>query len=69
MDSDFDFYTVAEVAEILRLRQNRVYEAIRQELLPCVHIGRQVRIEKQAFQDWVARGGQTHHDHWKSQAS
>ena len=51
------FFTVIEIAELLNLSPDRVYEAIRQDLLPSVHIGRQVRIEEQAFNEWVRQGG------------
>ena len=51
------FYTVLEIAENIKLSPDRVYEAIRQGLLPSVHIGRQIRIEEQAFHEWVRQGG------------
>ncbi|MBS2037481.1 helix-turn-helix domain-containing protein [bacterium] len=51
------FYTVLEIAENIKLSPDRVYEAIRHGLLPSVHIGRQVRIEEQAFHEWVRQGG------------
>lgn len=62
------FYTVPEVADIMRLSQGRVYEAIRQRLMPAVRIGRQVRIERGAFHDWVDRGGAVLEGGWKHQA-
>ena len=51
MDKKFEFYTVAEVAELLRLSDWSIYEAVRQGSLPCVRVGRTVRIEVQAFND------------------
>ena len=57
MDKKFEFYPVAEVAELLRLSDWSIYEAVRQGSLPCVRVGRIVRIEVQAFNDWVAAGG------------
>lgn len=57
MDNHLKFYTVAEVADVLRLSQHRIYEIVRLGQLPSVRIGRQVRIERQAFHDWVADGG------------
>ena len=51
------FFTVIEIAELLNLSPDRVYEAIRQNLLPSVHIARQIRIEEQAFNEWVRQGG------------
>ena len=56
------FYTVSDVAEILRLNQDRVYEAVRLGLLPAVHIGRQIRIEKEAFETWVRGGGTSYRE-------
>ena len=63
------FLTVHQVAELVQLTPARVYEAIRLELLPAVHIGRQVRIDEQAFQDWVRSGGQRHGVPARTQAS
>lgn len=51
------FFTVIEIAEQLNMPPDRVYEAIRRNLLPSVHIGRQIRIEEQAFNEWVRQGG------------
>ena len=63
------FFTVKQIADLVQLSPARVYEAIRLGLLPAVHIGRQVRIEEQGFQDWVRRGGQTYEPGVQSQAS
>ena len=68
MDKKFEFYTVAEVAELLRLSDWSIYEAVRQGSLPSVRIGRTVRIEVQAFHDWVAAGGMSN-DAMERQAS
>lgn len=54
---DFKFYTVPEIADIVRLSRARIYEAVRTGLLPAVRIGRQVRIEEGAFVQWVREGG------------
>jgi len=63
------FYTVQQIADLVQLSPARVYEAIRLGLLPAVHIGRQVRIEEQGFQDWVRRGGQAYQPGDQSRAS
>ena len=60
MDKALQFYTVPEVADILRLSEWSVYDAVRQGLLPSVRIGRKVRIESEAFQAWVAGGGMSY---------
>ena len=54
------FLTVQQISDLVGLSTGRIYEAIRLELLPAVHIGRQVRVEEQAFHDWVRGGGQRH---------
>ena len=63
------FLTVQEVAELIQVRPARVYEAVRLELLPAIHIGRQVRIEERAFRDWVRTGGQRLASPGQNQAS
>ena len=63
------FLTVDQIAETLGLTTGRVYEAIRLGLLPAVRIGRQVRVEEQAFRDWVNNGGQGYAHLDKSRAS
>lgn len=68
MDKKFEFYTVAEIAKLLRLSDWSIYEAVRQGSLPSVRIGRTVRIEVQAFYDWVAAGGMSN-DAMERQAS
>ena len=65
----FRFFTVAQVAEMAQLSEARIYEAIRLNLLPAVHIGRQVRIEESAFVAWVSNGGQALECGWKRKAS
>lgn len=59
------FYTVQEVADLVRLTKGRVYEAIRQHLLPAVRIGRQIRIEESAIRDWVRQGGSALSGGWR----
>lgn len=47
-----------DVAEILSVRRMRVYELIREGILPSVRLGFQVRVEEDALREFVARGGQ-----------
>ena len=63
------FFTVPEIADLLQMKRERVYEAVRLGLVPAVHIGRQIRIEERAFAEWVRDGGQTHAGGWRHQAS
>ena len=50
--------TVQEVADVLRVPRSRAYELARKGLLPCVRIGRQIRISEDALAEWIAQGGQ-----------
>ena len=63
------FLTVNEIAETLGMSTHRVYEVLRHGLMPAVRIGRQVRVEEQAFKEWVASGGQTYAHLDKNRAS
>ena len=63
------FITVNKIAEQTELSTGRVYEMIRLGLLPAVRMGRQIRVEEQAFKDWINRGGQTYAELDKSQTS
>ena len=54
------FFTAQQIAESVQVTPARVYEAIRLGLLPAVHIGRQVRVEEQAFHDWVRNDEAVH---------
>lgn len=39
------------------LSRQRVYEAARLGLIPCVRIGRQVKFDEDALNEWVKKGG------------
>lgn len=59
---------VNEVAEILRLSRARVYELIRQELLPHTRLGRQIRVDEEVLREFVQSGGQALPGGWKREA-
>lgn len=61
------FYTAAQIAKLLNMSQYRVYEAVREGLLPAVHIGRQIRVEESAFIQWARGGGQRYAGGWRRQ--
>ncbi|HLA09561.1 MAG TPA: helix-turn-helix domain-containing protein [Pyrinomonadaceae bacterium] len=47
-----------EVAQILKISTQRVYELTRQGILPSVRIGaRQIRFEEARLLDWIENGG------------
>lgn len=52
-----EFMTVAEAANMLRIGERTAYDLVRQGRLPAIKVGNQWRIEKQAFEKWLAAGG------------
>lgn len=51
--------TVLEVAEILRVSTDHVYEMVRQGKLPgVVRVGRYIRIQAHELMEWIDGGGE-----------
>jgi excisionase family DNA binding protein len=49
-----------EVAEMLRVDRQRVYELVRKQAIPVIRLGeRQYRFDAEAIRDWMTRGGST----------
>ncbi|HEX9928936.1 MAG TPA: helix-turn-helix domain-containing protein [Pyrinomonadaceae bacterium] len=47
-----------EVAEILRVDRQRIYELVRTNQIPVIRLGeRQYRFDEQAIQKWLEKGG------------
>ena len=47
-----------EVAEMLRVDRQRVYELARRNAIPVIRIGeRQYRFDSEAIKHWIERGG------------
>ena len=57
--------TIPEAAEVLRVPRARIYQLAREGLLPVVHLGRQLRVDESALQDWIASGGKALPGGWK----
>ena len=51
--------TVREVSEALQVPPARVYQLVRDGVLPAVYVGRQVRVAPDSLQQWIAQGGRT----------
>lgn len=51
--------TLPQVAEILGVREQKVYIMARQGMFPVVRLGRQLRTDPDKLQEWIDRGGQT----------
>jgi excisionase family DNA binding protein len=48
---------IPEVARIIDTTTARAYELIRLGILPAVRMGRQVRVDANALEEWIKRGG------------
>lgn len=49
-----------EVAEMLRIDRQRVYELARRNAIPVIRLGeRQYRFDSEAIRQWMTRGGST----------
>ncbi len=47
-----------EVAEMLRVDRQRVYELVRRDAIPVIRLGeRQYRFDAAAIRQWIERGG------------
>jgi excisionase family DNA binding protein len=53
--------TALEVALILQVTRARVYKMARLGLIPCVHLGRQIRFEELTLNRWIGAGGSRPH--------
>lgn len=46
------------VSELLNIPKARVYELVRENILPAVKIGaRQIRFDEDTLREWIERGG------------
>lgn len=55
-----------EVAKILDVPKDRVYEMAAQGLLPVVRLGRQVRFDEAKLRDWIDDGGKALPGGWRA---
>lgn len=51
------FLTAKEVSMLLQIPPARVYELARQNLIPSIRMGRQVRFNEEALRAWAESGG------------
>lgn len=56
------------MARILDVSESRVYELIRQDILPSVRLGRQIRVDKEALDEFIKAGGQALPGGWRREA-
>lgn len=49
------FYTIEEIARMLKVSEAKVRQLIQSGELEAIQVGRQYRITKEAFEDYVRR--------------
>lgn len=57
------------VAEMLGVKVHRVYDLARQDLIPHVKLGRQVRFDLEKVEAWLEAGGQALPGGWRQEAA
>ncbi len=58
-------FTVGEVANILNMKQDRIYSLAREKILPSVSLGRQLRFSGPAIEKFIDEGGKKYAGGWK----
>jgi excisionase family DNA binding protein len=46
--------TVKETADVLKVKPQWVYRMMRRDGLPCIRLGRQIRIDEDSLEKWLA---------------
>lgn len=59
---------MTEVAAYLDVSVARAYALCREGLLPCVYLGRQIRVDEGMLDEWKANGGKRLAGGWKREA-
>jgi excisionase family DNA binding protein len=49
-----DLLTVPEAAKLLRISRNLAYELVARRELPCVRLGRVIRVPRTSLDAWIA---------------
>ena len=58
---------IPEVAGIIRTSEGRVYELVRDNVLPAVRLGRQLRVDEDVLREWIRAGGRPLAGGWRRQ--
>jgi excisionase family DNA binding protein len=56
---------VPDVARLLDVKEHRVRELSRQDLIPHIRIGRQLRFDLRQLEAWIEQGGKALPGGWK----
>lgn len=63
--------SVEDVARICGISRTRVYNLVRDGVIPngvVVHLGRQIRFHAENLNAWIERGGQTFPGGWRKES-
>ena len=60
---------VKPIAELLDVKQSRVYDLAQQDLIPHIKLGRQVRFDLDKVEAWLEAGGQALPGGWRQEAA
>lgn len=60
--------TLKEAAKTLGVTYARADELARQDLIPVVRLGRQVRLSPEALEDFIRGGGKTLEGGWRKES-
>jgi putative molybdopterin biosynthesis protein len=58
-------WTIPAAARRLGVSIGRCYELAREGLIPTVRLGRQLRVDPQALDEWIRRGGKALPGGWR----
>ena len=58
-------YTASEMASTFNFKENRIYELVREKILPAVFVGRQIRFSGEAIEEFIEKGGKRFPGGWK----
>ena len=55
-----------EVARILDVPRDRIYQMASDDLLPVVRMGRQIRVDEAKLKEWIEKGGKALPGGWRA---
>lgn len=58
---------VSKAADKLDLTVNRLYELTRQNIIPCVYLGRQIRWDESKLDEFIESGGERWSGGWRKE--
>ena len=59
---------IPSVAQILDVTEDRVYSLARDGVLPHVRLGRQIRVDSDALEEFIKNGGKSLPGGWRREA-